>query len=67
MKPSVECRRMAEWLREKANEIDDADLKAEYAYLVRGYLRLARQFEQDMDREQTTTSKGSNGDLNKDQ
>jgi len=40
---------MAEWLRERAKEIDDAALKAEYAYLVRGYLRLASQFEQDLD------------------
>jgi len=49
MKPGAECRRMAEWLRERAKEIDDAALKAEYAYLVRGYLRLASQFEQDLD------------------
>jgi hypothetical protein len=27
--------------------MEDAELKAEYAYLIRGFLRLARQFEQD--------------------
>jgi hypothetical protein len=36
-------------LREKAKTVHDADLRAEYQYLVRGFLRLARQFEQDMD------------------
>jgi hypothetical protein len=49
MKPSVECRKLAEVLREKAKTIDDAELRAEYQYLVRGFLRLASQFEQDMD------------------
>jgi hypothetical protein len=27
--------------------LQDAEIRAEYAYLVRGFLRLARQFEQD--------------------
>ena len=49
MKPSIECRKLAEVLREKAKTVDDAELRAEYQYLVRGFLRLARQFEQDMD------------------
>ena len=44
---------MAEVLREKATTISDASLRAEYAYLVRGFLRLARQFEQDMEKEKT--------------
>jgi len=49
MKPSIECRKLAELLREKAKTVDDAELRAEYQYLIRGFLRLARQFEQDMD------------------
>ena len=49
MKPSIECRKLAEVLREKAKTVDDAELRAEYQYLVRGFLRLASQFEQDMD------------------
>jgi hypothetical protein len=48
MKPNIECRRLAELLREKAMAISDPELRAEYAYLVRGFLRLATQFEQDM-------------------
>ena len=50
MKPSAECERLAEMLREKANEIEDAEMKAQYEYLVRSLLRLARQFEQDKNR-----------------
>jgi hypothetical protein len=34
-------------LREKAMALQDAEIRAEYAYLIRGFLRLARQFEQD--------------------
>jgi hypothetical protein len=49
MKPSVECRKLAEVLREKAITVEDAELRAEYQYLVRGFLRLARQFEQNME------------------
>jgi hypothetical protein len=49
MKPSVECRKLAEVLREKAKTVEDAELRAEYQYLVRGFLRLATQFEQDME------------------
>lgn len=49
MHPGAECRKLAEALRERANAIDDAELKAEYGYLVRGFLRLARQYEQDID------------------
>jgi hypothetical protein len=45
----AECRKLAEALRERANAIVDAGLKAEYGYLVRGFLRLARQYEQDID------------------
>ena len=47
MDPSTECRKLALLLRENAMAMEDAELKAEYAYLVRGFLRLARQFEQD--------------------
>ena len=47
MKPGAECERLAELLREQANEIHDAELKAQYEYLVRSLLRLAREFEQD--------------------
>ena len=40
---------MAELLRETAKEmqLQDAEIRAEYAYLLRGLLRLARQLEQD--------------------
>jgi hypothetical protein len=48
MKPNIECRRLAELLREKAMTMSDPELKAEYAYLVRGFLDLATQLEQDM-------------------
>jgi hypothetical protein len=48
MKPNIECRRLAELLREKAMTMSDPELKAEYAYLVRGFLGLATQLEQDM-------------------
>ena len=47
MHPSADCERLAEILREKAKEIHDAELKAQYEYLVRSLLRLAREFEQD--------------------
>jgi hypothetical protein len=47
MDPSTEGRKLALLLREKAMAMEDAALKAEYAYLVRGFLRLARQFDQD--------------------
>ena len=36
MDPSTECRKLALLLREKAMVMEDAALKAEYAYLVRG-------------------------------
>jgi hypothetical protein len=45
--PSTECRRLAELLREQAKALQDPAIRAEYAYLIRGFLRLARQFEQD--------------------
>ena len=35
--------------REKAVAVDDAEVRAEYEYLVRGFLRLAVQFERDME------------------
>ena len=41
-------------LREQANEIHDAEQKAKYEKLIRGFLRLARQFEQDNDRAKAT-------------
>jgi len=41
MKPSIECRRLAELLREKAMAIRVPELKAEYEYFIRGFLRLA--------------------------
>ena len=47
MNPNIECRKLAEVLREYAKTVHDAELKAEYAYLIRGFLQLARQFEQD--------------------
>jgi len=46
MKPAVECRKLAALFREKAKAMP-AGLKGEYDYLVRGFSRLARQFEQD--------------------
>ena len=45
--PSTECRKLAEALREIANGLPVGELKAEYEYLIRGFLRLAAQFEQD--------------------
>jgi hypothetical protein len=45
--PSTECRKLAEALREIANGLPVGELKAEYEYLVRGFLRLAAQFEHD--------------------
>ena len=51
----AECRKLAEALRERANATDDAGLKAEYGYLVRGFLRLARQYEQDIDHAKATS------------
>ena len=53
MKPNIECRKLAGVLRAKAKTMDDAELKAEYEYLVRGFLRLAIRFEQDMDTKKT--------------
>ena len=47
MNPSTECRKLAWLLREQAMALQDAEIRAEYAYLIRGFLRLARQFEQD--------------------
>jgi hypothetical protein len=49
MNPTTECRKMAELLREtaKAMHLQDTEMRAEYAYLIRGLLRLARQIEQD--------------------
>jgi hypothetical protein len=34
--------------------LQDAEIRAEYAYLVRGFLRLARQFEQDSLRDEAS-------------
>jgi hypothetical protein len=45
--PSTECRKLAELLREQAKALQDAEIRAEYEYLIRGFLRLAREFEQD--------------------
>jgi hypothetical protein len=49
MNPTTECRKMAELLREtaKAMHLQDTEMRAEYAYLIRGLLRLLRQIEQD--------------------
>ena len=47
MNPSTECRKLAELLREKAYALQDAEIRAEYGHLIRGFLELARQFEQD--------------------
>ena len=47
MDPSTECRKLAGALREIANGLPAGELKAEYEYLIRGFLRLAKQFEQD--------------------
>ena len=51
MNPSTECRKMAELLRQTAKEmhLQDAKVRADYAYLIRGLLRLARQIEKDSD------------------
>src|SRR5262249_3921242 len=37
VKPSAECRKLAEVLREKSKTVHDADLRAEYQYLVRAF------------------------------
>jgi hypothetical protein len=47
MNPSTECRKLAALLCEQAKALQDAEIRAEYAYLIRGFLRLARQFEHD--------------------
>jgi hypothetical protein len=47
MNPSTECRKLAWLLREKAMAVEDAEIRAEFAYLIRGFLRLAMQFKQD--------------------
>jgi hypothetical protein len=60
MKPSIECRKLAEVLREKAKAVQDAELKAEYEYLVRGFLRLAREFEQDTDTKKVPSQRNRN-------
>lgn len=57
MKPSVECRKLADLLRRQAYDLEDPELRAEYAYLIRGFLRLARQFERDMDKKKTPDRK----------
>jgi hypothetical protein len=41
MNPSTECRKLAWLLREKAMAVEDAEIRAEFAYLIRGFLRLA--------------------------
>jgi hypothetical protein len=46
MKLGVECKRLADALHEKANSAQDPYFKAEYQYLVRGFRRLAAQFDQ---------------------
>ena len=46
MKLGVECKRLADALPEKANAAQDPYIKAEYQYLVRGFRRLAAQFDQ---------------------
>jgi hypothetical protein len=60
MKPSVECRKLAALLREKAKTAHDAELRAEYEYLVRGFSRLAKQFEQGMDANKVTDQRDRN-------
>jgi hypothetical protein len=45
--PSAECRKLAELLCEQAKTLQGPEIRAEYADLIRGFLRLARQFEQD--------------------
>ena len=49
MRPGPACRQIADVLRETANALPHGELRAEYEYLVRGFLRLAKQFEQDME------------------
>ncbi len=43
--PGLGCERVAEMLRVIANELPHGEIRAEYEYMVRGYLRLAKQFE----------------------
>ena len=40
-----QCRKIAEVCREKAKAIDDADVRADYEYLARGFSQLARRIE----------------------
>ena len=45
MTPAAKCRRMATMLRAKADGEDDPEARAEWQYVARGYLFLAKQFE----------------------
>jgi hypothetical protein len=46
MTPAAKCRRFATMLRAKADLERDPEVRAEWNYIARGYLILAKQFEQ---------------------
>ena len=46
MTPAAKCRRLATMLRAKADLERDPEVRAEWKYIARGYLILAKQFEQ---------------------
>jgi hypothetical protein len=46
MTPAAKCRRLATMLRAKADRERDPEVRAEWKYIARGYLILAKQFEQ---------------------
>jgi hypothetical protein len=46
MSPAAKCRRLATMLCAKADLECDPEVRAEWRYIARGYLILAKQFEQ---------------------
>jgi hypothetical protein len=57
MKPSVECRKLAEVLREKAKTVDDAELRAEYQYFFSPACKTVRAGHGSKESAQSTQSK----------
>ena len=45
MTPAAKCRRLAAMLRAKADQESDPEIRAEWLYILRGYLTLANQFD----------------------
>jgi hypothetical protein len=51
MTPATRCRQLATMLRAKAEMERDPEIRAEWKYIARGYLNLARQFERNGSKE----------------